>query len=157
MAVSFRYPAAWNRTDCPKQFSSFTQAVTYLTTAHPGSCPSSGPPVKGLAANGVIVAWWNYGFPGRTDRIDNFPGRPLTIGGRPARIATVSSHAAAAGLPRMMRCAQFGGERLMDVAIARPAPALQNWLMVTACLRGPKLAASETAVRQMLTSVDFRK
>ena len=29
--------------------------------------------------------------------------------------------------------------------------------MVTACLRGPKLAANEAAARRMLTSVDFRK
>jgi hypothetical protein len=54
-------------------------------------------------------------------------------------------------------CSRLGGERLMDVAIERPAPASQNWMMVTACLRGPKLPASEAAVRQMLTSVEFRK
>jgi hypothetical protein len=149
--VSFRYPAAWNRIDCPKQVSSFTMTVTYLTSARPGSCPSSGAPVKSLGANGVFVWWWNYGFPGRTDRIGNFPGRPLTVGGRPARISTAPQGAGGA------ICSQLGGERLMEVAIERPAPADANWMMVTACLRGPKLAASMAAVRQMLTSVDFRK
>jgi hypothetical protein len=131
--------------------------VTYLTTVRPGSCPSSGAPVQSLGAEGVVVWWWDYGFPGRTDRIGNFPGRPLTIGGRPARIATVSTHGAGTAWMPTATCSQLGGERLMDVAIERPAPASGNWMMVTACLRGPKLAASEAAVRQMLTSVGFRK
>jgi hypothetical protein len=81
----------------------------------------------------------------------------LTIGGRPARIAIVSAHGAGTAWMPTPICAQLGGERLMDVAIERPAPAGRNWMMATACLRGPKLAASEAAVRQMLTSVDFRK
>jgi hypothetical protein len=54
-------------------------------------------------------------------------------------------------------CRHLGGERLMNVAIARPAPASNDWMMVTACLRGPKLAASEAAARQMLNSVALKK
>lgn len=155
--LSFRYPTAWNRIDCPKQVSSFTMTVTYLTSTRAGSCPSSGAPVKSLDANGVFVWWWNYGFPGRTDRIGNFPGRPLTIGRRPARIATVSTHGAGTAWMPTPFCSKLGGERLIGVAIERPAPASGNWMMMTACLRGPKLAASEAAVRQMLSSVAFTK
>lgn len=154
--VSFRYPAAWNRIDCSKQLTSFIRTVTYLTTSHPGSCPSSSPPVTSLDAGGVLVWWWNWGFPGRNP-ISNFPGRPVTIGGQPARIATVSTQGAGTvAMPKPI-CIQLGSERLVEVAIERPAPARGELLMVTACLRGPKFAASEAAVRKMLTSVDFRK
>ena len=44
----------------PKQVSSFTMTLTYLTTTQPGSCPLSGAPIKSLGASGVFVWWWNY-------------------------------------------------------------------------------------------------
>ena len=154
--VSFRYPAAWNRIDCPKQESSFTMTITYLTTARPGSCPSSGAPVQTLDRGGVLVWWWNFGFPGTTDRITNFSGRGVT-GGRPARIALSSSHEAGKAWVPTPMCAQLGAHRLLNVAIERPAPADANWMMVSACLRGPNVAASEAAVRRMLATVRFRK
>ena len=155
--LSFRYPAAWNRLDCPKQGATYARTVTYLTTSHPGLClPWIEMPVKSLDADGVLVWWWNWDFPGGTP-IGNFQGRPLTVGGQPARIATVStSRVGSVALPKEI-CWQLGSERLMQVAIERPAPASGNVMMVTACLRGPKFAASEAAVRQMLTSVHFRK
>jgi hypothetical protein len=131
--------------------------LTYLTTARLGSCPASGVPVQTLSRGGVLVWWWHYGFPGKTDRISNFTGRSAKIGGRPARITISSVHGAGKAWVPTPMCAQLGGDRLMDVAIERPAPANANWMMVTACLRGPKLPASEAAVRQMITSVDFRK
>jgi hypothetical protein len=59
-------------------------------------------------------------------------------------------------MPKDM-CRQLGSQRLMEVAIERPTPAGRHLMMVTACLRGPKFAAGEAAVRRMLTSVDFGK
>lgn len=150
--LSFRYPAAWSRRDCPKQVSSFTATVTYLTTARPGSCDGGGWPVTKLGKNGVLVAWQEFGMPGWT-RITKFPGRDTTIGGRPARIAVTSSHAPApAGVSPV--CRRIGGTRSMAVAIEREA--VDNWLLATVCLRGPDLGSGEAAVRRMLSTVRLR-
>lgn len=150
--LSFRYPAAWNRRDCPKQVSSFTATVTYLTTARPGNCGGGGWPVRRLGKNGVLVAWQAFGMPDWT-RITKFPGRDTTIGGRPARIAVTSSHAPApAGVSRA--CRRIGGTGSMEVAIEREA--VDNWMLATVCLRGPDLGSGEAAVRQMLSTVRLR-
>lgn len=139
--LSFRYPAAWNRRDCPNQVTSFTDTVTYLTTARPGRCRGWSWSVKRLGKDGVLVAWVGFGMPGWT-RITKFAGRDTRIGGRPARIAVTSVSSG---------CQRIGGTRSMAVAIKRDVP--DNWMTTTVCLRGPNVGKSEAAVHQMLSTV----
>jgi hypothetical protein len=153
--VSFRYPADWQRMDC-RQESSFSMTITYLTTSRGGVCPSVDRTAQALGSGGVLVRWWNYGFPGRTNRIARFGGRRLVVGGRPARIVISSPRSVArAWIPPL--CASAGADRMLNVAIQRPAPATGNWMMVTVCLRGPNVRSSEALVRAMLRSVQYRR
>lgn len=153
--VSFRYPRMWNRMDC-RSDSSFTMSITYLASVPLGSCPTTSAAIRNLDASGVLVWWWNYGFPGRTQRISNFTGQEIEVGGRPARIAVSSPQVVGAGwVPSM--CAQIGADRLVDVAIQRPASASGNWLMMSSCLRGPRVASGEATIRQILATVRFTR
>jgi hypothetical protein len=152
--VSFRYPADWQRLDC-QQGSSFSTTITYLTTSRSSVCPSVDRTAQALGPDGVLVRWWNYGFPGRTNQIAGFGGRKLVVGGRPARIVITSPRSVARPwIPPL--CASIGAARMLNVAIQRPPPATANWIMVTACLRGPHLPSSEARVRSILRAVHFR-
>ena len=149
--LSFRYPAAWVRTDCPGQITSFTNTLTYLTTSRPSACSGSNFPVGQLSKNGVLVRWWGYGFPSPSHGIARFPGRLTTIDHRPARIATSSHVASFAGLTT--GCSSIGAQRVMAVVIERKEK--DNWLIATVCLRGPEFTSNETAVRRMLSTVQL--
>lgn len=141
--LSFRYPARWRHFGC-QYVTSQTMSVTYLTAAAVGPrCLPGGVMPRRLSANGVAILWQQ---------------QPLfklsanaRLGGQPARVDTWGAHAAPFG-----ECAASGGQRVVAAEINEPATANTAFGMV-ACLRGPKLRQSQSAVGQMLASVRFQR
>lgn len=151
---SFRYPSAWSRLDCRQVPTSVALNVTFLTTVKPAPrCTSFGWPRQQLGRNGAFVDWWTFAEPGWS-RIDKFPGHAARIGGEPARIEVASARASRSPSGS---CAQVGGTRTIAVVIRRPRLPGPQWMMATACLRGPNVAAGESAVRRILASVSFAR
>lgn len=133
-SIAFSYPAAWRYHE-PGWVGSIAHNFMDLS-AQPmgdpchthGNETDCGLPVRKLRPNGVIVVWV-------ADLLHTPAYRPL-----PARRVTVS---------RPGSCRRVGGTETMSghlVTRARVA------FMVTACLRGPHLAANEAAVRAMVAS-----
>jgi hypothetical protein len=147
--VQFRYPTAWAAAQ-PNASSLHFHPMLYLSvqpTRNP--CESTvneqrcGWPVAKLRPGGVLVVWENRGFPGWS--LASAPGTPTHVGGREARRL----------VSRPGSCAAIGADETVQVAIERPAIS-GNWTAVTACLRGPNLAANEQQLDAVLASTRFR-
>jgi hypothetical protein len=97
---------------------------------HPEGNDSCSPQRVGrLGPAGILVSWDIYGFP--NNGIDNAPGSPTTIDGRPARLQ-VKTPAAATD------CALIGASKEVDAAVTITSlhGAGGLWRM-TACLADP--------------------
>jgi hypothetical protein len=136
LGLSFRYPAGWQRYDCPFGTPTFLVGVTYLTAgARRSRCSQHGAALRRLQANGVWILWVQTPLFSRSAN--------AVVGGQPARIDSWAPYAVKPG-----SCAAAGGHRIIQAAI--------HGFAMFACLRGPKLRRSQTAIGQMLASVRFR-
>ena len=144
----FRHPAAWKAYPFRWSGELHFQPMVYLSTqpVH-DPCTTNGNatmcswPVRRLQPDGVLIAWENRGFPGWELRTQ--PGTSMRIGGRPAKRVTTAGGA----------CRAIGGDRTTEVVIASPQK--DNWTEVTACVRGPHLAANEHRLNALLASTRF--
>jgi hypothetical protein len=105
------------------------------------STTTCGWPVERLRPGGVLIVWENRGYPGWS--LATTQGTSLKVGGRAAK-KTVSRPGA---------CSTIGADETIAIEISRPIP--NNWTAVTACLRGPGLAASERKLAALLGSTRF--
>lgn len=147
--LSFRHPAAW--TTYPFKWAGelhFRPLLYVSTQPVRDPCRTKGKtvtctwPVDRLRPGDVLITLENRGFPGWS--LDDAPGRPLRVGGRPAKHS----------IERPGDCGAIGGEVTIGVAVASPLP--DNYTELTACLSGPKLAANERRVSALLASLRFR-
>lgn len=76
--------------------------------------------------------------------LDRAPGTAIAVGGRASRQAIL----------RPGPCQEIGADETMTVAISEPYSD-DNWIGMTACLRGPGEPQTESEVHQMLDSVTF--
>jgi hypothetical protein len=152
--LSFRYPAAWTRTDwCWVGTSVFP--LTLLTTAHEApaceqdSSIGSGtplPPPQRLASNSV-VAWWFASD-------ERSPGslKPnAQLGGQPARI-TVWRESTRRTSKSYVNCRTGGTQRFLTASIHGPRSGVSQ-IEVGAVVCGPDFASGLADVRKMLDSV----
>ena len=146
--VEFRYPTAWAAAEPDVATTLHFHPIVYLSAQPTGNpCRTTGSetactwPIRHLRAGGVLIVWENRGYPGWTLR--SMPGRPLRVGGRPARL-----HVSHPGI-----CRAIGADETIDVAIARALNG--NWTALTACLRRPNVAANEREVDALLASTRF--
>lgn len=147
--VRFRYPSGWAAAQ-PDASALHFHPMLYLSVqptrnpcASTGSALRCGWPVAKLRRGGVLVVWENRGFPGWS--LGSAPGAPTRVGGRDARRL----------VSRPGACAAIGADETVQVAIERPG-ITGNWTAVTACLRGPNLAANEQQLDAVLASTRFR-
>jgi hypothetical protein len=148
--VAFSYPGAWKTLQFQITGTLHFDPMLYLSTQpghnpcrQSGSATTCGWPVDRLRPNSVLVAWENKGWPGWT--LTSQPGTSLRVGGRPARQQVVRPGA----------CGAIGADETVTVEVARPVSS--SWTAVTACLRGPNLAAQEKEVARVLASTRFLK
>jgi hypothetical protein len=100
-------------------------------------------PVTRLVPGGTVIAWRMYGRPGS---LPPAGGKPIAVGGRPARIAYRAAEP---------RCAAIGGD--VSAAVVMAARAGESaWTGIDACQAGPDHGPAEAAFRQMLASVTWR-
>jgi hypothetical protein len=144
--LSFSYPAEWR----PQSFletGSFSQLIIFLSPVplhdpctHPQPGASiCGDPIGTLPPGGVLVSWYNDGFP----RAPGQPGVPdpnTIIGGQAARVTT----------ERPGLCGQFKAEETITADIEQPNGG--NHYDMQACLRSPNLAVAEQRIQAMLAS-----
>jgi hypothetical protein len=142
------YPADWKPEVFPITGTLHFSPMLYLSSQPMHSpCHTQrsttvcGWPVDRLRRGGALIVWENRGFPGWS--LATTQGTSLRVGGRAAK-QTVS---------RPGTCSTIGADETIAIAIARPVP--NNWTAVTACLRGPGLAASEHKVAALLASTRF--
>jgi hypothetical protein len=147
--VALRYPAAWRPLVVPATGELHFDPMLYLSTQaghdpcrHSGTTTACGWPVARLRQNGILIAVENKGYPGWS--LATVPGKALRVGGRAAKKV----------VSRPGRCATIGADETIEVAIARPLNG--NWTDVTACLRGPQLAARERELDALLATARFR-
>jgi hypothetical protein len=150
--LRFVHPPCWRAVHY-RQMSSFSSSLVDLsnqpmhdpcrtTTTSSGKLTVCREPVTRLAPDGILVLWSTNGAP--RWRLDRQPGTPLTVGGRPARefIAGPGSF-----------CTTIGADESIAVAVAQTVP--DNYYAMTACLRGPDLAAAVSEVKAMIASTTF--
>jgi hypothetical protein len=146
--MTFSRPSTWNPYAFQATVTPHVDPLLYLSTqpAHnpckkQGSGSVCGWPVDELRPGGVLVVWENRRFPGWS--LDSAPGVRLRVGGRPARRAST----------RPGECSAIGADETIVVAVERPVR--DSWTAVTACVRGPNLAASERRLAALLASTRF--
>jgi hypothetical protein len=147
--LSFRHPAAWKAYPFTWAGELHFRPLLYVSTqpVH-DPCRTKGDtvtctwPVARLRPGGVLLTLENRGFPGWS--LDDAPGTPLRVGGRQAKRS----------IERPGQCGSIGAEETIAVAVA--SPLADNWTELTACLRGPRLAANEHGVDALLASLRFR-
>jgi photosystem II stability/assembly factor-like uncharacterized protein len=148
--LHFAYPAAWR----PQKYayeSNFAHLVTYLSPQNlhdpctrTAGASASGPtltitcgwPTDALPAGGVLLGWWEKGFPGW--QLSQASGDATVIGGLPAKI----------DVARPGDCKAIGADETLTATIAIPPKA--NYYQLVACLRGPNVSAAESQVRALL-------
>jgi photosystem II stability/assembly factor-like uncharacterized protein len=148
--LHFSYPSAWR----PQKYadeSSFAQLVTYLSPQNlhdpctrtagtnaggPTLSITCGWPTDALPPGGVLLAWWEKGFPGW--QLSQAPGDVTVIGGLPAKI----------DVARPGDCKAIGADETLTATIAIPPKA--NYYQLVACLRVPNVSSAESQVRALL-------
>jgi hypothetical protein len=152
----FRYPPRWQREDwCWLGTSVFP--LLLLTTAHtaPTCQPNvefgSGtplPPPERLARNGISVWWF------ASNRASPPPGGPnATLDGQPARI-TVRRQSTRRTSKSYVNCTTGTTQRYLTAWIRGTTRDVRQ-IEVGAVICGPRFAAGEAAVREMLDSLRF--
>jgi hypothetical protein len=148
-AVAFRFPATWTTYDHDMPLSTLSSPIVYLSNeplhapceTH-GSSVTCGPPIDQLGPHDVFVTWSENGSPMWTFAHDA-SGRPISVGGHRAKIRIEHGNGG---------CAHLDGDTSVEVVIQRFP---ENWYQMSACLRGPGVAAAEAQVRSMLQTVKF--
>ena len=147
--VSFRHPATWTAYPFTWRGELHFHPMLYVSTQPvrdpcrtSGRTVTCGWPVGRLRPGGVLISVENRGAPGWSLAAQT--GTPLHVGGRAAKRR----------LERPGACGAIGAGATLDVVVASPLPG--NWTELTACLRGPELAASERNVERLLGSLRFR-
>ncbi len=146
---SFRYPASW-RTRTFGLSSSFSSPLVYLSNepmhhpcvhhhfGHGETSVRCSRPLDRLGPGGVLVSWTENGSP--TWKFADAKGRPLMVGGDPAKLGT-----------SLEGCPGLGAARGLDLVVKRTG-AESNWYELRACMAGPDPAPNEEAVRALITS-----
>jgi hypothetical protein len=152
--IRFGYPASWGALASSDGGLIVRSLIWLSTEPFHKPCTSTtegdrttvvcGLPVSSLRPNGVLVRWSIGGTQGSS--LDNVPGTPAIIGGRPARIQVVTSG------PTFDGCRQLGGDEAID---ARAAHQGGGFYFLFACLRGPDLATLRLEVANVLASARF--
>jgi hypothetical protein len=147
--VSFRFPASWT----PYRYeylSTIRSVIVYLSneTLHDPCQPSGGStcgqPIDRLGAGGVLVTWTENGSPAWNFKtFKQSEGRPVTIGGRPAKLLAETSG---------RTCGSIDADELIEVVIPNGR---YNWYEMGACIRGPDVTTAEAQVKAMLHTVQF--
>jgi hypothetical protein len=148
--ISFKYSPCWMPSTYTEE-SSFSWLVVVLSdqsthspcrtvTNSTGSTTSCGWPIGKLQRSHAVVEWFGMGRPDW--KLSDQRGRPLNVGGRPAR-EEILHHG----------CPQIGGDEMVSVEIARPVA--NNFFQVTACLRSPNIAVQLGRLNAMLQSVKW--
>ena len=129
--LGFSYPAEWQRVGAPLSgsFVWMTAAVSNQALEQPctksvgpaSTTVTCGPPIDRLVAGGLLVEWWQDGFPGF--RFDSVPGYPATVDGRPVKISEEDG--------ALQECSGTGAARTIRAVIPR-AP--DNYFVFAACL-----------------------
>ncbi len=151
--IRFGYPATWGA--LTSSDGGFVRSMIWLSTEpFHKPCTSTtegerttvvcGSPVSSLRPNGVLVSWRMGGT--SSFNLDALPGIPAMIGGGSARIALLSNGMLFEG------CRKLGGDEAILTWAARPRGGFYG---LSACLRGPDLARSETEVATVLASARF--
>ena len=146
--ISFRYSSCWTSRSYPDggTFLTLVDVLSNEVTHSPcrtvtnprGSETSCGWPLRHLQRSGVLIEWWFGGVPGW--KLSEEKGSTLSVGGRPAHEEIL--HQA---------CGSIGGNEQVAVFVSRPI--VDNFLLMTACLRSPDDAFELHRIRAMLVSV----
>jgi hypothetical protein len=162
--VRFDYPSCWKAATDDEETSFSTSLVDLSNqTMHAPCTTTTSPPGRArpgiagkttvcrlplsrLAPHGILVRWSANGFP--LWNLDQQPGTPLTVGGRPAR-EQISGRATLASTI----CASIGADEAISVVVAETYR--YDFYSMTACLRGPDTAVGASQVRAMLASTTF--
>jgi hypothetical protein len=148
--LRFPYPAGWHAMSYRDDAGVNRQEIVALsnmamhepcTSAQSGGIVSNACtwPVDRLAPDSVVMKWSSASGAGWN--LARAQGTPLTLGGLPAK----------RDVQRPGACGVVGTAETMDVEVALPdSPG--NFLVFTACLAGPHLAASQSQVDAMLLS-----
>ncbi len=111
------------------------------TTSGTGFTVRCGWPLERLEGGGIL-AWWTTNGSASWSFEQDARGRPITVGGRPAKLLVRSG------------CRFVGGEVAMTAVI--PYPTLpDNWYELDACIRGPRTDLAEAQIRALLDSTSF--
>ena len=152
--IRFAYPSRWHAARYPVS-SSFDRSLIYLSTASPqdpcvttqvgsGTKVSCGWQVSNLEPDQVAARWVGGDKPGW--KLGSVPGRPMMIGGRPARFSIATTG------PLYDACHDIGGGEVLTALIDRRA---RGFYAFIACARGPGLPQRESEIRLLLKSVRF--
>ena len=147
---TFRYPSCWTASSYPEP-SVQTHSLVDLsdqsthTRCHTDSAGTicRGWPVDQLLTGHVLILWSTGGLP--TWTLDRAPGIAIAVGGRASRQAILKPGP----------CQEIGADETITVTISEPNAA-DNWIGMTACLRGPGEPQTESEIHQMLNSVTFQ-
>ena len=145
--LSFSYPSAWTAYPYSGHGELHFQPIVYLSTqpvhepcSTQGNTTTCGFPVGHLQAGGVLITWQVNGIPA----MGLGPGSRIHVGGHPASLTDTAGG----------ECRRIGADRTIDVAVeTSPPPSAFTYL--TACLRGPGVAANERSVKALLASTKF--
>ncbi len=152
---SFRYPSAWTRVKrCGIVLTTAPMAPICRYRPHQ---PARGQTKHRLNPSGILVHWEEVSPAGVTAGpwwwYPVFKNSPtIHLGGARARSATLRP-SKFAELP-IDGCRRVGADLALVTQVRRPHGGNTSYLM-TACLRGPHLAANRRAVRRMLSSIGF--
>jgi hypothetical protein len=152
--VRFAYPSRWHAARYLVS-SSFDRSLIYLSTASPqdpcvttqegtGTKVSCGWQVSKLEPEEVAARWLGGDRPGW--KLGSVPGRPMGIGGRPARFSIATTGAL------YDACNDIGGDEVLSAWIDRRA---RGFYAFIACVRGPGMPQRESEIRLLLKSVRF--
>jgi hypothetical protein len=162
--VRFEYPSCWTAASY-EEMTTFSTSLVDLsnqamhapcttTTSEPVRPVPMGPekiticrlPLTSLAPHGILVRWSSNGSP--RWNLDQQPGTPLTVGGRPAREQIRGRSKLTSTI-----CGSIGADESISVEVAETVA--YDYYDMTACLGGPDTGAAAAQVRAMLASSSF--
>jgi hypothetical protein len=151
--LSFSYPSTWKRLNWCWEGTTITPLVVLTTGRTTTACDGQTPwyPSGTVHRRSLSVFWEEGGVPGLR-WFETVRHNPTTrVGGQPARTAVITP-----STPHWPETAcSLMGANLAMVTQVRRTDVRDNYYEMTACLRGPHLAANKAAVRTMLASVHF--